>query len=196
MAVLKNPKWEKFAQGVATGLSGTEAYIRAGYGKAGAAVSANRLLRNANIRQRVDELTERVAEKVLEVSIADRKNRLAALNERWRLMEQIRRERATEMTKKDGKPVVAGASTGMLARTFKAIGTGQNQRIVPEFAFDAALFREMRACEEYAEEVTQWLERTKDGTAVETGNFLWQLAQQMVDGPIKKSPDATPDEAE
>ena len=62
MSVLKNPKWERFAQELAKGKSQAEAYVDAGY--AGHESSACRLQSNAKIQARIDELLERSAKKV------------------------------------------------------------------------------------------------------------------------------------
>lgn len=61
MAALKNIKHEAFSQGLADGKTNTDAYLSAGYeGNAkAAAVSANRLLKDAKIVSRVNELRSR-----------------------------------------------------------------------------------------------------------------------------------------
>lgn len=59
MPVLKNPKWERFAQELAKGKSQTEAYQIAGY--RGDRTAASRLSTNSNISDRVAELQERGA---------------------------------------------------------------------------------------------------------------------------------------
>jgi phage terminase small subunit len=51
-----NPKQEIFCQGVASGLSLTQAYIRAGYAKKGAGQNGERMMKNDEIGKRVDEL--------------------------------------------------------------------------------------------------------------------------------------------
>jgi phage terminase small subunit len=51
-----NPKQEAFCQGVASGLSLTQAYIRAGYSEKGAGQGGERLLKNVEISKRVEEL--------------------------------------------------------------------------------------------------------------------------------------------
>src|SRR5712692_9508683 len=56
ISVLRNPRHEQFAQLVATGNPPAEAYVWIGFSKAGAAASATRLLRNAPVRDRVEEL--------------------------------------------------------------------------------------------------------------------------------------------
>lgn len=60
--MLSNPRHELFAQGLAGGLSASEAYKSAGF--AGHASSASRLLTNAKIKDRVAELQERAAKGV------------------------------------------------------------------------------------------------------------------------------------
>lgn len=64
MPVLKNPKHEKFAQGLARGLSQEKAYKEAGYN--GQRQHASRLITKDDIQARVAELTEEVAETVKE----------------------------------------------------------------------------------------------------------------------------------
>lgn len=58
MPILSNPRWERFAQEVAKGISGAEAYRSAGYSANAnaAAVAATRLLKDPNVRARVNEL--------------------------------------------------------------------------------------------------------------------------------------------
>ncbi|RVC79873.1 Terminase small subunit [Mesorhizobium sp. M4A.F.Ca.ET.022.05.2.1] len=58
MPILRNPRHERFAQGIAKGLSGKAAYIDAGFGARdnAAEVNAARLLRNAQVKSRLGEL--------------------------------------------------------------------------------------------------------------------------------------------
>lgn len=70
MPVLKNTRWEKFAQGLAKGLVCERAYEEAGFKPS--RQNAHRLLTtNEDIRVRVEELSERAAEKA-EWTAADR----------------------------------------------------------------------------------------------------------------------------
>ncbi|MER9936121.1 terminase small subunit [Mesorhizobium sp. M0088] len=59
--MLKNPRHERFAQGLAKGLSGKAAYVEAGYRSTGnaAEVGATKLVRNGKIAARVAELQAR-----------------------------------------------------------------------------------------------------------------------------------------
>ena len=59
MPVLANAKHERFAQGLAKGLSATEAYTKAGY--VGDRTAASRLSTNVNVQRRVSELQEKAA---------------------------------------------------------------------------------------------------------------------------------------
>jgi hypothetical protein len=61
MAILSNPRHEKFSQLVASGLRSTEAYISLGYSAKGAPQSANKLLKRTDVRERVDEILQAAA---------------------------------------------------------------------------------------------------------------------------------------
>lgn len=67
MAALKNPKHEAFAQGLAKGLSASDAYVAAGYKESRSA--ASRLSTNVSIEARVAELVHNGAQKA-ETSVA------------------------------------------------------------------------------------------------------------------------------
>lgn len=65
MPALKNPRWELFVQGRAEGLPLYKAYLRAGY-KCSADVamtSASALIRNPQVRARLRELVDQLADK-------------------------------------------------------------------------------------------------------------------------------------
>lgn len=64
LPVLKNQRWERFAQELAKGKSATEAYEAAGY--TGDRSHASRLATNGSIRQRLDQLQREIAERVVE----------------------------------------------------------------------------------------------------------------------------------
>ena len=59
-----NPKQEAFCQGVASGLSLTQAYIRAGYSEKGADGASCKLQGNASVAARIDELRAKTEEKM------------------------------------------------------------------------------------------------------------------------------------
>ncbi|NTA27412.1 terminase small subunit [Allorhizobium ampelinum] len=68
MPVLKNARREAFAQGVAKGMSATEAYAVAGY--KGDRKAASNLWTNVDVRERVAELSEKAAKRAI-VSASD-----------------------------------------------------------------------------------------------------------------------------
>jgi phage terminase small subunit len=62
--ILKNSKHEMFAHGVAKGVAIAQAYIDAGFSEKGANPSGARLLRNATIAARVDEIKANIEKSV------------------------------------------------------------------------------------------------------------------------------------
>lgn len=76
---LKNIRHEKFAQGVASGKTATQACIDAGFSKATAGPAAARLLKNVSISTRIEELRGK-AEAKMEFT---REQYLATLRERF-----------------------------------------------------------------------------------------------------------------
>lgn len=59
-----NPKQEAFCQAYASGLSLTQAYVKAGYSEKGAGQGGERLLKNVEITKRVDELRAKAVAKM------------------------------------------------------------------------------------------------------------------------------------
>jgi phage terminase small subunit len=64
MAALTNEGWERFANEYLVDLNATKAYIRAGYSRQGAQQSSSRLLLNAVVKQRIEELREERAHRL------------------------------------------------------------------------------------------------------------------------------------
>ncbi len=89
-------KHEKFAQGIADGMTGTDAYLWAGYKvpPSNARAAASRLLAKANIRERVDEILAQRKE------IEAEANRIAAeklsISKEW-VLEQLRKIAGAEV---------------------------------------------------------------------------------------------------
>jgi hypothetical protein len=80
--VLVNTKHEHFAQNVAKGLSHADAYVKAGYSTAGAAACASRLLTNANICGRINDLKTAISAGVIHREIRKRSWRVQVLQDR------------------------------------------------------------------------------------------------------------------
>ena len=77
MPLLQNPRWEKFAQAVAGGMTASEAYRQiGGKGQGNANVHAARMMANDNIRARVKELQEASATSMV-MSMKERREFLA-----------------------------------------------------------------------------------------------------------------------
>lgn len=105
---------------------------------------------------RVADLVAAMREAVRARGIAERQNRVDALNERWELMRKIVAERAAaqEMAQ------IAGGKTGLLVRQLKQVGVGREAQVVEEFSVDTGLLRELREHEKQAAiELGQWQEK-------------------------------------
>jgi hypothetical protein len=92
MPVLRNPRHEKFSQLIASGIKPTEAYTSLGYSKAGAAQSANNLLKRTDVRERVNEIQSLAAQSSAEEVAFDQKrvlNRLDVLSRKAEELGQI-----------------------------------------------------------------------------------------------------------
>jgi phage terminase small subunit len=66
MSVLSNPRHELFVKNLVGGASLSEAFVCAGYSKAGAAGAARRLLQNVAVKTRLDDLQREVEQSTLE----------------------------------------------------------------------------------------------------------------------------------
>lgn len=116
MSVLKNAKHEHFSQLIAKGEKALKAYILCGFSENGAAQSANRLLKRANVMVRIDELR-----KAIEGPATERAIEKAALDKAWvikELMENVRMAKAAE-------PVLdrKGVPTGEYQQNLSAANT-------------------------------------------------------------------------
>jgi phage terminase small subunit len=147
--VLDNTKHEQFAQSVATGTSATGAYTSVGYSEAGAAASASRLLTNANVSARIEELKTSIAEGVVEVDIRKRPARVQVLQNNLNCMWGLIEARALEYSDHP-----CGA-TGMLVKDYR--GKNAEQEI---WKFDTALVSQINATmKQAAIEEGQWSEK-------------------------------------
>jgi hypothetical protein len=95
-------------------------------------------------QQRVDERIKEWQQKVKNSGIAVKENRIARLNRRVRLMEQVISERAADPKNQE----VAGGSTGLLVYHKVSIGIGKLNKIQDEWEVDTGLLKELREHEE------------------------------------------------
>jgi hypothetical protein len=133
MPVLTNPQHEKFARLVASGLSLTKAYIKAGYSARGAQQNGSRLMLIDDVSLRVAELTiettKRIQDGIVGRRVGEINHRLAEWQDRW---EEIRNgldlilgERGEyyreQVQAEDGEePVyVPGGSSGLIVKDLK-----------------------------------------------------------------------------
>jgi hypothetical protein len=95
--------------------------------------------RKPEFAELVQLLTQEITQSALSRGIAQKRNRVRALDERSRRLEQLARERAQDMAN------VPGGSSGYLTRRIKSIGSGKSARVVEEYEVDGTLLRQLRA---------------------------------------------------
>jgi hypothetical protein len=109
--------------------------------------------RHPDFKAAVEEILAESTKRILSTGIARRENRINALNDRWGRMTALIEARSTDPTM-EGIP---GGPTGTLVRQLKSVGFGENNQIIEEYAFDRALFAELREHEKQAAyELDQW----------------------------------------
>lgn len=107
-----------------------------------------------DFQARVDEHVAAFRAAVRRRGIAIVENRVDAQQDRWRRMKRLIEARAAEHVD------APGGDTGLLVRQEKQLGVGLLAERVTEYAFDAALAREMRELEQQAaKELGQWTEK-------------------------------------
>lgn len=105
-------------------------------------------------RARIALYRGEMAAQIFKTGLANRETRVAALADRWQRMHGLMEARAEEYAT---DPEATGGDTGLIVRTVKV--TPKGDKIV-EFAFDSALFKEMRETEKQAAiELGQWTEK-------------------------------------
>ena len=155
MPVLKNPKHEQFALAYARTGKGGESYTSVYGPSKGADQSAGRLLRNAQIVERVRAVLAEVSAGTIQLEISHRDARVAAQQDRWMRMRSVITARSADPTMQ----AAPGGSTGLLVRRQKAIGNGKRSQVVDEYEVDGVLLRELREVEKHAAmELGQWQE--------------------------------------
>ena len=166
MPVLPNIRHEQFAQALASGLNATNAYISAGYKKAGAAQNAARLIKVDKVCARVKELRTTIAAGVIQLEISSKNARVQALQDLFDRARQVIDARAKDKTMAG----VPGGATGLLVRDYKGKNAG-----APVYRVDTALIAELRALmRQAAEELGQWVEKSENNTL-----SLKELAERL-----------------
>jgi hypothetical protein len=107
---------------------------------------------SARVQQNIAAFRERF----LRHGLARRENRIAKLTELFERQESIVKERGVELKKK----AVAGGASGLVCETWKQLGSGEDAQLIPEYAADTGLSREMRGTlQQIAQEVGQWTDK-------------------------------------
>jgi hypothetical protein len=124
-----------------------------GYSKGGATQSAARLLTNANVRARIEELKAAIAAGVVHREICARSARIEALQYRWNRLraslDSLLNERGADMAH------IPGGSSGLLCRDFK--GKDANVEVSRVDSGLVSLLAELREIEQHASvELGQW----------------------------------------
>lgn len=176
MAVLKNPRHELFCCEYAKGKPAGEAYIAAGYSRKGAGQSAHTLLKKPEIAARVEEIKSRISDRLTSGWIAERSQRIAALEDMALRMRSVVVERAGSEHYQDAP----GGRTGLLVRKLKMIGSGMSAYQVEEFEVDTGLLKEYREyMKQAAIELGQWEEKS-DHTLHGPDNGPIQLEESAI----------------
>jgi uncharacterized protein YerC len=119
-------------------------------------VTIERWKRHPEFAGRVQEHRDLWREQIEAKGIADRQNRVDALNDRWHRMQQVIEERASDQTTAH----VAGGSTGLIVRDVKGVGKGDDFQLIDIYSVDTGLLRELREHEKQAaQELGEWSEK-------------------------------------
>lgn len=94
---------------------------------------------------------------VTDYAIAQKVNRIAALDERWARMKALIDARASD-SRYSGEP---GYETGLMVHQLKAVGKGDDFQLVDLYVTDSGLLSEMRATERAAAEELAQLPRAE-----------------------------------
>ena len=126
-------------------------------------------------RARVQAIVEAYAKRALKNGIARRERRVGVLNDLHNKMLQVIDERA----KSKGMAAVPGGKTGIVTKTMKGIGKGEDFQAIEEYRVDTSTIAEIRDVQKQAaEELGQWIRRTENLD-------LNQLFERMSDSEIE-----------
>jgi DNA-binding protein H-NS len=109
-------------------------------------------------KARVDEHVEEYRALVRRRGIAQLERRVDALNTRWNLMHRVIAERAVAPIMQG----VPGGETGLMVRTVKGVGKGDDFQLIDLYEVDVGLLKELREHEKQAaQELGQWTEKVQ-----------------------------------
>jgi hypothetical protein len=99
--------------------------------------------------------------RIQDLAIADKAKRIAAKDQRWQLLEYVRKEKAAGRS---------GLDSGLVNKTYRIIGSGEDAQMVEEYRIDDALLRGMEAAEHSAAEELGHLPKQGDVYAFQGEN--------------------------
>lgn len=109
-------------------------------------------------QSRVQEHREVWRTEIKAKGIAERQNRIDALNDRWRRMQTVIEERAEDPS----LARVPGGSTGLIVHDVKGVGKGEDFQLIDLYGVDTGLLKEFREHEKQAaQELGQWSEKSE-----------------------------------
>ena len=117
--------------------------------------------KHSDFASRVGEIVEAMRQAILAEGIANRQNRVDALNARWQRMKRVIDERERQHANIDSLKAspAAGASTGLMVLTIRYLPGGSR---VEEWAVDTGLLKAMNETEKQAAiELGQWEEKSQ-----------------------------------
>lgn len=151
MGVLRNAKHEHFAQLVSKGETPPRAYVIAGYSEHGAAQSANRLLKDAEVCSRIAQLREAVEkpsrERAIEKAAVDKAWVLSQLVENVNMGKQAEPVRDNEGNETGEYKQNLAAANKALELIGKELGMFIERKEVRTGALDALPTSELEAME-------------------------------------------------
>lgn len=96
-------------------------------------------------------------DELLKIGVADKAERVSALQDRHARLQRVIEERAEAAASDPEARATPGALSGLMVRQVRVTGSGRSAERVDEWVVDTALLREMRSIEEHiSRELGQW----------------------------------------
>jgi hypothetical protein len=137
----------------------------------------------------LDALHAEVERQTTDYAIASVVNVIAGMDADWQGLGKVQQDRAADQTYAH----VPGYSTGLMAHTFKSVGSGENAQLVDEFKVDTAVIAERRALAMAAMQLLGKMPRPTEGPR-EGNTFIFQVMPpasppvNVIDGVAREIP--------